>query len=99
MGAQASDGGRLVGGKYRLLRLLGRGGMGAVYEAENSWTRRRVATKLLRPELSSSRDAVRRFMQEAQTSTQIAHPNIVEVLDLGQEPDGTLYMVQEFLDG
>ena len=92
--------GAVVGGKYRLVRLLGRGGMGAVYEAENTWTRRRVATKLLRPEYARDRLALRRFMQEAQAASQIAHPNIIDVLDLGLEPaDGSLYMVQELLHG
>src|SRR5207253_4969584 len=92
--------GALVGGKYRLVRLLGRGGMGAVYEAENTWTRRRVAMKLLRPEYARDRDALRRFMLEAQAASQIAHPNIIDVLDLGLETsDGSLYMVQELLRG
>jgi len=92
--------GALVGGKYRLVRLLGRGGMGAVYEAENTWTRRRVAAKLLRPEYARDKDALRRFMLEAQAAGQIAHPNIIDVLDLGIETsDGSLYMVQELLHG
>jgi serine/threonine-protein kinase len=98
--AREDRSGALVGGKYRLVRLLGRGGMGAVYEAENTWTRRRVAMKLLRPEYARDREALRRFMQEAQSASQIAHPNIIDVLDLGLETsDGSLYMVQELLYG
>jgi serine/threonine-protein kinase len=98
--AREDRSGALVGGKYRLVRLLGRGGMGAVYEAENNWTRRRVAMKLLRPEYARDREALRRFMQEAQSASQIAHPNIIDVLDLGLETsDGSLYMVQELLHG
>jgi serine/threonine-protein kinase len=94
------DIGRTIGGKYRLVRLIGRGGMGAVYEAENTWTHRRVALKLLRPEYARDTDAVRRFMREAQSASRIAHPNIVDVLDLGQEGEaGSLYMVQELLVG
>jgi serine/threonine-protein kinase len=84
--AREDRSGALVGGKYRLVRLLGRGGMGAVYEAENTWTRRRVAMKLLRPEYARDREALRRFMQEAQSASQIAHPNIIDVLDLGSRP-------------
>src|SRR5262249_32590129 len=53
--------GELVADRYRVLRLLGTGGMGAVYEAENEWTARAVAIKVLRPELSLSRDLVARF--------------------------------------
>jgi serine/threonine-protein kinase len=89
----------LVGGKYRLTSLLGRGGMGAVYAAENTWTRRKVAIKLLRPEYAADRNALRRFLQEAQSATQIAHPNIVDVLDLGLDEDGSLFMVQQLLEG
>src|SRR5438067_12815389 len=98
--AQDDRTGALVGGKYRLVRLIGRGGMGAVYEAENTWTRRRVATKLLRPEYARDKEVLRRFMQEAQAAARIAHPNITDVLDLGlEESDGSLYMVQELLQG
>jgi serine/threonine-protein kinase len=92
--------GQVVADKYRLVRLLGQGGMGAVYEAVNTWTTRRVALKFLRAELTAEPGAVARFTQEAKTATAIAHPSIVEVLDMGRDPtDGSLYIVQEFLDG
>ena len=92
--------GRVLASKYRLLRLLGKGGMGAVYEAENTWTHRRVAVKLLRAELSSDRHTVSRFLQEARAASALQHPHIVDVLDMGREPgDNTLYIVQEFLEG
>src|SRR5262245_20446822 len=100
--ASASDAriGTIVGGKYRLIRCLGKGGMGSVYEAENTWTTRRVAAKLLRPEYAHDRESADRFLREARAATQIAHPNIVEVLDMGQEDsDGSLFMVQELLAG
>ena len=80
--------GSLIGGKYRVRRLLGKGGMGAVYEAENSWTERRVAIKILLPEFAAKPDVVQRFLREAKATTQLAHPNIVDVLDMGQEGDG-----------
>jgi len=74
--------------------------MGAVYAAENTWTRRSVALKLLHPEFARSREVAERFMQEAQLASQLRHPNIVDVLDLGQDPgDGSLYIVQELLQG
>ena len=92
--------GAVIGGKYKLKSLLGTGGMGAVYEAENTWTRRPVALKLLHPAFANSREVVERFMQEAQLASQIRHPNIVDVLDLGQEPsDNSLFIVQELLHG
>jgi serine/threonine-protein kinase len=92
--------GTTVAGKYHLLRLLGQGGMGAVYEAENTWTGRRVAVKVLLPAFSLDENIVRRFMMEARAASSIQHPNIVEVLDLGRDPtDGTFYMVLELLHG
>lgn len=74
--------------------------MGSVFEAENTWTKRRVALKLLGPELSKAPDRARRFLREAQSTTRIEHPNIVEVLDMGQdEPTGAMFIVQELLRG
>jgi serine/threonine protein kinase len=92
--------GTLLGGKYELQRLVGAGGMGAVYESRNSWTGRRVAIKVLHPEFARKQEVLARFFREAQAATRIAHPNIVDVLDLGQDPaDGAFYIVQEFLEG
>jgi serine/threonine protein kinase len=92
--------GAVIGGKYTLARVLGTGGMGAVYEAHNSWTGRRVAVKVLLTEHARRKDVVDRFTQEARATTQIAHPNIVDILDMGQDADtGALFIVQEFLDG
>jgi serine/threonine-protein kinase len=92
--------GRVVAEKYRLQRLLGAGGMGAVYEAENTWTGRRVAIKLLLPELATREDVVPRFLQEARAASQLRHESIVDVLDMGRDgDDGALYIVQELLSG
>jgi serine/threonine protein kinase len=85
--------------KYRLDRLLGSGGMGAVYEATNGWTGRRVAIKVLRGHYAKHSAILERFIQEARTATALAHPNIVEVLDICREPDGLLFIVQELLLG
>jgi serine/threonine-protein kinase len=97
--AEARIGSR-IGGKYLLQRLLGCGGMGAVYLGENTWLKRPVAVKVLHPDLADHPEVINRFLQEAQTASQLRHPNIVDVLDLGQDPrDEALYIVQEFLDG
>jgi serine/threonine protein kinase len=83
------------------VRVLGRGGMGIVYEAEDlETTHRRVAIKVMHPENQVSADNVRRFMNEAHTAGRVQHPNVVEVLDAGQDPDdGSLYIVLELLTG
>ncbi len=92
--------GDILGGKYRLHRLLGEGGMGAVYAAENLNTGRRVAIKTLRGEWTEHPEVVKRFLREARATTTIAHPNVVEVLDLDVDRDlRTPYIVQEFLEG
>lgn len=91
--------GTVVAGKYRLERLLGAGGMGAVYEAVHAAVQRRFAVKIMTSDPSRSPEAVRRFTQEAQAAGLIGHPNIVEVFDLGEGEDGTLYMVMELLRG
>ena len=92
--------GRVIGGKYRLERLLGEGGMGSVYGAENLMLRAPVAIKVLRPELSHLPDILNRFTQEAQAAAQVRHANIVSVLDFGRDDDtGSLFLVQEFLVG
>src|SRR4051812_27110305 len=74
--------------------------MGVVYEALNTWTDRPVALKLLHPWFSSEAETVQRFVREAKSATRIRHRNIVDVLDLGQDPkDGSLFMVQELVSG
>ncbi len=89
----------LIAGKYRVLRVLGRGGMGVVYEAENTWTGRRVAVKVLADERRDA-EQVARFLQEARTTATLRHPAVVDVLDMGRDPDTQdLYLVQELLVG
>jgi len=91
--------GSVVAGKYRLLRILGRGGMGVVYEAEHGMTRRRVAVKVLHAHHRQTGDAAKRFINEAQAAGRIQHPNVVEVLDAGEDSDQSLYLVLELLQG
>ncbi len=90
---------RLVDGKYRLDRLLGKGGMGAVYEAEDVRLARRVAVKLLIGAMFGNQSALRRFEREAQASARLNHPNIVRVYDYGALGDSGAYLVMEMLTG
>jgi serine/threonine protein kinase len=90
----------IIGGRYRVIRALATGGMGNVYEAENTRTLRRVAIKTIRPEVARRVSVVQRFEREAQAAGQLRHPNIVDVLDLGDDPEHQLlFIVQEFLVG
>jgi serine/threonine-protein kinase len=91
--------GDIIDGKYRIVRLIGEGGMGAVYEGENVRIHRRVAIKVLHSGVASSGEAVARFEREAQAAGRIGSEHIVEVLDLGNLPSGDRYMVMEFMDG
>lgn len=85
--------------RYRILRKLGDGGMGSVYEAEHLLIKRRVAIKILHSQFANNADIVARFRREAEAATAIGHPNIIEVTDMGSFPDGTAYMVLELLEG
>jgi serine/threonine-protein kinase len=91
--------GQIIDGKYRIVRELGVGGMGAVYEGENTRIHRRVAIKVLHAAVASKPDIVQRFEREAQAAGRIGSEHIVEVLDLGVLPTQERYMVMEFLDG
>lgn len=85
-------------GPYRLLRLLGRGGMGEVWLAHDSKLDREVAIKLMRRELMAREDAVKRFYREARAVARLNHPNIVQVYAIGEEGP-IIYMVMEYVDG
>ena len=91
--------GVVIAGRYRLERLLGVGGMGAVYEAMHIGVEKRFAVKLLHADSARAPDSVVRFTQEARAAARIGHPNLVEIFDLGEAEDGTLYMVMELLAG
>jgi serine/threonine protein kinase len=88
-----------IGGRYRILAKLGEGGMGTVYRAEQISLKRKVALKLLKPELSEEPGLVRRFNAEAELAAKLNHPNTVTLFDFGQEPDGTLFIAMEFIEG
>jgi serine/threonine protein kinase len=91
--------GTTLGGRYRVIRKMGEGGMGVVYEAEHVLIEKRVAIKVLRSELRLRHNVVERFRQEAKSASQIGHPNIVAVSDFGESPDGCFYYVMEKLEG
>lgn len=91
--------GQLIASKYRLERLLGAGGMGAVYAATHEFTKRKVAVKLMHEGFAASSSFAERFIREAQAPSAIGHPGIVEVLDGGFDEGGALYLVLEMLQG
>lgn len=86
-------------GTYRVVRQLGQGGMGVVYEAMNDQISRRVAIKVLHKEVSANPDLLARFFNEARASNLASHASIVDVYELGQLPDGRAYIVMQFLAG
>ena len=84
---------------YRLERMLGEGGMGTVYEASHLRLRRRFAVKILSPQLAQQQDQLERFRREAEITSELGHPNIVEVVDFNLTDDGTAFIVMELLRG
>jgi eukaryotic-like serine/threonine-protein kinase len=96
-GAAARLGTELAG-TYRLKRVIGRGGMGVVYEAEHAWTGRRVALKVIGREGAEPRVA-QRALNEARLATQLRHPHVVDVLDMGEVEPGVVYLAMEYLEG
>lgn len=85
-------------GSYRLLKVLGSGGMAVVFLAEDMHLRRRVALKMLKPAVAAKKGARQRFLREAQAAAAIRHENIVAIYQVGEE-DGTAYMALEYLEG
>lgn len=86
-------------GPYRVIRLLGEGGMGMVYEAIRDDIGARAAVKVLRPEFARNADAAARFFNEARAANMIQHAGIVRVFDYGQLPSGEAYLAMEYLEG
>src|SRR3954454_9388314 len=91
--------GDVVEGRYRIIKTLGEGGMGTVFLAEHALIKRRVAIKLLHPELASNAEVIERFMNEARAAGTLGHPNIVESTDMGFTDGGVPYIVFEYLEG
>ena len=90
--------GKIIGGRYAITELLGRGGMSSVYKAQDPNLRRVVAVKLIHPHLSNEPGFVRRFEEEAAAVASLRHPNIIQVYDFNNE-GGTYYIVFEFIPG
>jgi serine/threonine protein kinase len=83
----------LIGGKYRIVRLIGDGGMGSVFEARHELLGTPVALKFLHPELARRTGLSSRFLQEARVSASIQSPHVTRVTDVDQAPDGAPYLV------
>src|SRR6266566_6746117 len=91
--------GRALPGGYVILDLVGIGGMGRVYRAEQRTLGRTVAVKVIHPHLLGDESAAARFIAEARAASRLNHPNSVGVIDFGKTDDGQLYLVMEFLRG
>jgi serine/threonine-protein kinase len=98
-GSSGLNAGEVIAGRYSVERLIGKGGMGAVYAARNQNSGRKVALKVIKAGLEETPEQRRRFLREAKAATAIQHPNVIEVLDVFEEGDGTLVMVMELLSG
>jgi len=102
---QTLPGPRLLAGRYLLEKRLGRGAMGQVYLArDQNLVTRRVAVKTIRPDILSDEglqegEAIARFEREARAAASVRHPNVVDVTDFGQSPEGVFFLVMEYVDG
>src|SRR6478609_3158227 len=96
---EASRTGQIVGGKYRIVRLLAKGGMGVVYEAQHTVVRRRFAIKFLRRDLAERRDILNRFQREAEAAGALENDHVTAAIDFSISDDGTPYIVMEYLVG
>ena len=101
--ARSSGPGSLVGvvlsGRYRVERVIGQGGMGAVYLAEHTHMHKRLALKVLHPEMSRLPEVVARFEREAMAAAHIEHPNVAAATDFGNLDDGSFFLVLEYVEG
>ncbi|MBS2968937.1 Stk1 family PASTA domain-containing Ser/Thr kinase [Metabacillus sp. KIGAM252] len=90
--------GKRISGRYRILEVIGGGGMANVYLAQDVILERKVAVKVLRFDFANDEDFIRRFRREAQSTTSLDHPNIVSIYDVGEE-NGIYYIVMEYVAG
>src|SRR5215468_10363043 len=91
--------GRVLSERYRIESVLGEGGMGAVYLAQHVLMRKRLAVKVLHPEMTRMPEMVARFEREAIAGAHIEHPNVAAATDFGKLDDGSHFLVLEFLEG
>jgi serine/threonine-protein kinase len=97
--AQENEIGAIIGDRFEIIGLVGKGGMGRVYKARHKMMKRIVAIKMLYSHLVSTASTLKRFQQEAQASSTLSHPNILTVFDFGVTTDGQPYLVMDFLEG
>jgi serine/threonine protein kinase len=90
--------GAILGGRYEIIKTLGQGGMGAVYQARDREVDRVVALKVIRPELANQSQILARFKQELILSRQVTHKNVIRIFDLG-EADNIKFITMEIVDG
>src|SRR6185369_11366847 len=91
--------GRVIAGNFRIDGLIGSGAMGNVYKAEQLSLGKQVAVKVLHPHLMGDEKLVARFKREAKSASLLNHPNSIQIIDSGQDADGTLYIAMELLAG
>ncbi len=91
--------GQVIAGRYRIEELIGEGGMGAVYRAQHTGMKKRLAIKVLHPEMLGLNEAVERFEREAIAGAHIEHPNVAAASDFGRLEDGSYFLVLELLEG
>jgi serine/threonine protein kinase len=91
--------GVVISGRYLIERLIGEGGMGTVYQAEHKHMRKRLAVKVLHPEMSRLSEVVARFEREAMAAAHIEHPNVAAATDFGKLDDGSFFLVLEYVEG
>lgn len=91
--------GQTISDRYAIHELIGSGGMGAVYRGEQVHLRRRCAVKILLPKAALQQDLVLRFEREAIAGAHVKHPNVVEAVDFGKLPDGSRFLVLEYVEG
>src|ERR1700674_209838 len=92
------DPGTVLGGRFEIVRLLGQGGMGAVYQAYDRELERQVALKLIRSDLAANPEILKRFKQELILARQITHKNVIRIFDLGQA-DAFKFITMDYIEG
>ena len=91
--------GRVLSERYRIISKLGEGGMGVVYLAEHVVIEKKIALKVLFPDLTRRKDLVQRFLQEAKSASRIGHENVIDITDFGQSAEGYVFIAMEYLSG
>src|SRR3954454_18247918 len=93
------DDSNLLAGRYMLLDKVGEGGAAVVYRARDRRLDRMVAIKLLRPQFTTDEASRKRFLNEARTAAGLNHPNVVDIYDFGENPDGSMFIAMQYVEG